>query len=193
MRGFFIAVETAAPGGLLSGSLSESTQPVHSPSRKRECKPAGAAVRRHAARPAACALRRCDRRSARSSETQRRRFAQQRAQRKAARTALQAQRREERVEPRANAVDSFGFAPLFAQCARAGGMVTQRSHDVTARRTRRFQCGAGKTGAQKSMHGFTGRQRVARRSVRQNEHQMCQWRCRDGRRESLEFEGKGHE
>lgn len=164
----------------------------HSAACKRERKPAGAAARRHPARAAACTLGGHDRRIARGAEAQRRRFAQQRAQRKTARTALQAQRGEESVEPRANAVDRFGFAPLFAKCASAGGVVTQRAHNMATRRTRCFQCSAGKTGAQKSMHGFTSRQRVARRSVRQKEHQMCQRRCRDERRESPEFDGKEH-
>lgn len=178
MRGFFIA--------------SSAAHLAFSPARKREREPSGTATRRHAARPAARVLRRGDRCAARRGEAQRRRFAQQRAQREAPRTALQAQRREERMEPRANAVDRFGFAPLFAQGASAGGMVTQRANHVAACRTRRFQRGAGKTGAQKSMHGFTSRQRVARKSVRHKEHQMCQWRCRDERRKSLEFGGKGH-
>ncbi len=71
------------------------------------------------------------------------------------------------MEPGANAVDGFGIAPLFAHGARARGVVTQGAHDMAARGTRRFQRGAGKTGAQKSMHGFTSRQRVARGNVRQ--------------------------
>ena len=70
------------------------------------------------------------------------------------------------MKPGANAVHCFGIAPLFAQRARAGRVMTQRTDDVAAGRTRRFQCGAGKAGIQKSMHGFTDRQRVARRNVR---------------------------
>ena len=175
---------------------TQRTKPNAPNSTARECKrkPAGAAARRHAARPAARALRHGDRRrTARSGEAQRRRFAQQRAQRKTARTALQTQCRKEGMEPGANAVDRFGLAPLFAQCASARGVVTQRTHDVAARRTRRFQRGASKTGAQKSMHGFRSGQRVARRNVCQPQHQMCQWRGREGRRESPEFDLKAHE
>jgi hypothetical protein len=44
--------------------------------------------------------------------------------------------------------------------------MTQRTDDVAAGGTRRFQRGAGEGGIQKSVHGFTGRQYVARRNVR---------------------------
>jgi hypothetical protein len=44
--------------------------------------------------------------------------------------------------------------------------MTQRTDDVAAGGTRRFQRGAGQAGIQKSVHGFTDRQRVARRNVR---------------------------
>lgn len=135
--------------------------------RKPKPKPARASVRRHPTRSAARILRRDGRSALGHRQMQRRRFAQQRAQRKASRTALQTQRREERMEPGANAVDGFRIAPLLAQCAGTRGVVTQCAHHMTARGTRRFECGAGKTGAQKSMHGFTSGQCVARRDARQ--------------------------
>jgi len=139
-----------------------------SAARDRERKPS-AAARRQTARPAArmnphlgCTLL--------DGKTQRRRLAQQRAQRQTARAALLAQRREERMEPGADTIDGPGVAPLFSERAGSGGMMTQRPHHVTVRGTRRFQRGVGKTGAQKSMHGFTSRQWTAHRQVRRNAH-----------------------
>lgn len=152
-----------AGGRQLNNSVTGS-----SPARKRERKPS-ATARRQTARPAArmdlhfgCTLA--------DGYTQRRRLAQQRAQRQTALAALLAQRREEGMKPAADAIDGAGVTPLFAECAGPRGMVTQRPHHVTARGTRRFQRDAGKTGAQKSMHGFTSRQCTARRQVRRNAH-----------------------
>jgi hypothetical protein len=115
--------------------------------RKRERKPASTTIRRHPARAAARALRRGERSALAHRQMRRRRLAQQRAQREAPRAALQAQCGEERVKPGANAVDGFRIAPLFAQRAGAGGVMTQRTHHMTTCGTRRFQRGAGKTGA----------------------------------------------
>jgi hypothetical protein len=131
-----------------TGRVQTARQTVGLAASERERKPARAAARRHPARTAARALKRGDWCTACGSQrTHWRRFAQQRTQRKAARAALYAQRGKEGVEPGANAVDRFGVAPLFTECASAGGVVTQRAYHMAARGARRFQRGAGKAGA----------------------------------------------
>jgi hypothetical protein len=134
-----------------------------------------AALRPHKPKPALAASRHPPRTTAaatrdharRGQRTRRRRFAQQRTQRKAPRTGLAAQRDEERLEPGTDAVHRTRLAPLLGERTRAGGMMTQRSHQMTTRGTRCLDGGAGKTGAQESVHGFGSGRRAARREVPQ--------------------------
>ena len=157
-----LALKSALPGVRRRADGTPFTN--HQASKASEPKPPFIA-KRHPARATAGAARGTH--AFRRQRAKRRWLAQQRAKRETARAGLRAQRSEEHLEPRADAVHRPGFTPLAGERTGTGCVMAQCAHDVAARWTRCLKGSAGQTGAQESVHGFKGRQRVRRRDVLQ--------------------------